>query len=364
MKIQAIDIFYFDIPLVEPFKISIGTIYGANNVLVRILTDSGLAGLGEACPFAPITGETQETNIAVARDLRDLLVGRDPFAVGSFLKKAGSFLRTNPSIIAAFDVALFDIMGKASSLPLYRLLGGAGEKTLETDITADLDAPDKMAARAREFIGAGYRTIKVKVGQAPELDVTRLEAIREAIGYDCKISIDANQGWSVPDAISALKRLEKFKIEFVEQPVAAWDLTGMREVRRHSPIPVMADEALFSAQDAVRLVKAEACDYFNIKLMKCGGVENALKIAHVAEAANIRAMVGCMLETRLALTAAAHVMAAQDTIVFADLDGNASHSVDPIIGGMTVRGGTIKLPDAPGLGLDIDPDFLKKLRRA
>ncbi len=363
MKIQAIDIFYFDIPLVEPFKISIGTMHGANNVLVRILTDSGPAGLGEACPFPPITGETQETNIAVARNLRDLLIGKDPFAVGSFLKEAGSFLRTNPSIVAAFDVALFDIMGKSSSLSLYRLLGGAGEKPLETDITADLDTPENMAARAREFAAAGYRTIKVKVGQAPRLDLARLEAIREAIGYDCKISIDANQGWSVPEAISALKQLEKFEIEFVEQPVAAGDLTGMREVRRHSPIPVMADEALFSAQDAIRLVKAEACDYFNIKLMKCGGVQNALKIAHVAEAANIRAMVGCMLETRLALTAAAHVMAAQDNIIFADLDGNASHSVDPIVGGMTVRGGTITLRDEPGLGVDIDPDFLKKLRR-
>jgi L-alanine-DL-glutamate epimerase-like enolase superfamily enzyme len=364
MKIKDIEIYYFDIPLQQPFKISIGTMHGANNVLVRILTDSGPAGLGEACPFPPITGETQETNLSIARNLRGLLIGKDPFAVGSFIKEAGSFLRTNPSIVAAFDMALYDIIGKAVSLPLYRLLGGAGGKALETDITADLDTPDNMALRAKEFAASGYRKIKVKVGQAPEFDLARLEAIREAVGYDCKISIDANQGWSVPEAISALKRLERFEIEFVEQPVAAWDLPGMREVRQHSPIPVMADEALFSAQDAIRLVKAEACDYFNIKLMKCGGVENALKIAHIAEAANIRAMVGCMLETRLALTAAAHVLAAQDNIVFADLDGNASHSLDPIAGGMTVSGGAITLSDEPGLGLDIEPDFLKKLRRA
>ncbi len=364
MKIRDIEIYYFDIPLQQPFKISIGTVYGANNVLVRILTDAGPAGWGEACPFPPITGETQETNIAVARSLRGLLVGKDPFAIGSFLKDAGSFVRTNPSIVAAFDMALYDIMGKASSVPLRRLLGGGGGKALETDITADLDTPEKMASRAKEFTTSGYRTIKVKVGQAPKLDLARLEAIREAVGYDCKISIDANQGWSVPEAISALKRLEKFEIEFVEQPVAAGDLPGMREVRRHSPIPVMADEALFSAQDAIRLVKAEACDYFNIKLMKCGGIENALKIAHIGEGANIRSMVGCMLETRLALTAAAHLLAAQDNIVFADLDGNASHSLDPIVGGMKVSGGIIALSDEPGLGVDVDPDFLKKLRRA
>ncbi len=362
MKIQKVDIFYFDIPLREPFKISIGTMSGANNVLVRILTDSGLTGLGESCPFPPITGETQETNISAAKSLRDLLIGKDPLAIGAFIKEAGSFLSSNPSMVAAFDMALYDILGKASSLPLFRLLGGE-KSTLETDITADLDTPKKMAAKAKRFVAAGYRKIKIKVGQDPDTDMARLEAIRDAIGYDRAISIDANQGWTVPQAISALKRMEKFKIQYVEQPVAAWDIAGLRTVRQQSPIPVMADEALFSPHDAIRLIKEEACDYFNIKLMKSGGILNALKIAHIGESANIRAMVGCMLETRLALTAAAHLMAAQTNIIFADLDGNASHTVDPVVGGMIVKGGAITLPEEPGLGVDIDPAFLKKLRK-
>jgi L-alanine-DL-glutamate epimerase-like enolase superfamily enzyme len=362
MKIRKIEIFYFNIPLREPFKISIGTMPGANNVLVKILTDSGLTGLGEACPFPPITGETQETNISAARSLRDLLIGKDPLAIENFVRDAASFLSSNPSIVAAFDMALYDILGKASSLPLFRLLGGA-KSTLETDITADLDTPRKMAAKAKRFVTAGYKKIKIKVGQSPEMDLARLEAIREAIGYDEEISIDANQGWTVPQAISALKRMEKFKIQYVEQPVAAWDISGLRAVRQQSPIPVMADEALFSPHDAIKLVKEEACDYFNIKLMKSGGILNALKIAHIGESANIRAMVGCMLETRLALTAAAHVMAAQSNIIFADLDGNASHTVDPVRGGMIVKGGVITLPQEPGLGVDIDPAFLKKVRK-
>jgi len=362
MKIQKIDIFCFDIPLREPFKISIGTMFGANNVAVRILTDSGLIGLGESCPFPPITGETQETNIAAARSLRELLIGKDPLAIENFVRAAGSFLSSNPSMVAGFDMALYDILGKASSLPLYQLLGGE-KSTLETDITADLDSPKKMAAKAKRFVAAGYKKIKIKVGQDPEMDVARLEAIRDAIGYDYALSIDANQGWTVPQAVSALKRMEKFKIQYVEQPVAAWDMAGLGAVRRQSPIPIMADEALFSPHDAIKLVREEACDYFNIKLMKSGGVLNALKIAHIGEGANIRAMVGCMLETRLALTAAAHLMAAQGNIIFADLDGNASHAVDPIAGGMMVKGGTITLPDKPGLGVDIDPAFLKKLRK-
>jgi L-alanine-DL-glutamate epimerase-like enolase superfamily enzyme len=153
------------------------------------------------------------------------------------------------------------------------LLGGE-PRQLETDITADLDMPEKMAARAKDFIAKGYRTIKIKVGQDPDLDIARLEAFREAIGDKPAISIDINQGWTVPQALAALKGMEKFRILFVEQPVASWDMDGLRAVRQNSPIPVMADEALFSPQDAIRLVKAEACDSFNIKLMKAAGAGN------------------------------------------------------------------------------------------
>ncbi len=362
MKVRNIDIFYFDIPLQQPFKISIGTMHGANDVLVRIETDSGLVGWGEACPFPPITGETQETNVAVARNLRDLLVGRDPLAVGVFLREAGRLITANPSIVAAFDMALHDIAGRAAGQPLFRLLGGE-KAVLETDITADLDTPERMAERAARFVASGFRKIKIKVGQDPDLDLARLAAIRRAVGSSCAVSIDANQGWTVPQAVLALKNMEEFRVDFVEQPVASWDIAGLREVRRRSPIPIMADEALFSPHDAVKLVRAEACDYFNIKLMKCGGVRNAVRIAHIAEAANLPCMVGCMLETRLALTAAAHVMSAERNIVFADLDGHTSHAIDPIVGGLELDGGTITLPETPGLGVDVDPAFLRKLRK-
>ncbi len=363
MKIKEIEIYYFDIPLVEPFKISIGTVYSASNVLVRIITDSGLVGLGEASPFLPITGETQETNITAARHLREMLLGKDPLAIQSHLREFKPFLHTNPSIVAAFDIAFHDLMGKVAGLPLFRLYGG-DRTDLETDITTDLDKPEIMANRAKEFVSRGFRTIKVKVGQAPELDEARIKAIREAIGDGPAIRVDANQGWTVPQAIEALRRLEKYRIEFCEQPVAAGDIEGMAVVRRESPIPIMADESLFLPADAVKLIRAGACDYFNIKVMKAGGLTNSLRIAHIAEAANIRCMLGCMIETRLALTAAAHVMAAADNIVFADLDGFTSHTVDPIIGGMKLTGGKITLPEQPGLGCDVDPAFLKKLRRA
>ena len=362
-KIRDVEIYYFDIALVEPFTISLGTVTSSNGILVRVLTDSGIAGIGESCPFQPITGETQETNILVGKNLRDMIRGKDPLAIESILKEFGAFVHTNPGIVAAFDMALYDILGKVASLPLFRLLGG-DKTTFETDITTGLNTPENMAKSAKENLAKGFKTLKIKVGQDPDLDILRIQTIRDAIGYDVPIRIDANQGWTVPQAIYALKRMEKFKIQFVEQPVISWDISGLKAVRNESPIPVMADEVLFFPSDAIKLIKAEACDYFNIKLMKAGGITNALKISHIAESANIRSMLGCMNESRIALTAAAHLHGAQKNIIFADLDGYTSHSVDPVIGGMTIKDGMIALPENPGLGVDIDPAFLKKLRKA
>jgi L-Ala-D/L-Glu epimerase / N-acetyl-D-glutamate racemase len=362
LKITGVDIYAYDIPLKEPFKISIGTVNAANDVLVKIHTDAGIAGLGEACPFAPITGETQEMNLAAAKGLREIVIGRSPLAIESLVHEFGPFLHSNPSAVAAFDTALYDILGKVSGLPLYQLFGG--DKTVfGTDITTDLDEPKKMAAKAGEFVGRGFDTIKIKVGQGQEIDLRRLEAIRQAIGYERKIRIDANQGWTPPLAIDTLKKMEKFQVQFVEQPVLASDVAGLRAVHAVSPIPVMADEALFYPADAVKLIKAEACAYLNIKLMKAGGILNMMKIAHIADAANMLCMVGCMLESRLGLTAAAHVVAANRNIVFADLDGHNSHTVDPVAGGMRFEKGQISVPELPGIGADVDPAYLKKLRK-
>ncbi|MBM4161406.1 MAG: dipeptide epimerase [Ignavibacteria bacterium] len=362
MKIKEIEIFHYDIPLIEPFTIAIGTMYAANNVLVRIRTDSGIVGLGEACPFTPITGDTQDTSIAAAKDLRTIAVGKDPLAVESLIKQFGALAHTNPSTVAAFDMALYDILGKVASLPLYRLFGG-DRSSFETDITVSLDTTEKMIRSAKEFASRGYKTIKIKVGTDPDVDVERLQSMREAVGPNLNFRIDANQGWTVAQAIYALKRMEPVRIQFVEQPVHRSDLAGMKRVRDESPIPVMADESLFLPADAIQLIRADACDYFNIKLTKAAGIFNSIKIAHIADAANIRCMLGCMIDSRLALTAAAHVVAAHGNITFADLDGNIEHTVDPVIGGMIVKEGIITLPEGPGLGVDVDPAFLKRMKK-
>jgi L-alanine-DL-glutamate epimerase-like enolase superfamily enzyme len=359
-KIKDIEIYAFDVPLVAPFRISIGEMSAANDVLVRVRTDSGLIGIGEACPFPPITGETQATNIAAAKAIRDMLIGKDPLAIDAALRLMGAIVHSNPSMVAAFDMALFDILGQAAGLPLFRLLGG-DKSTFESDITTGIDTPEVMAAGAKKHAGMGYKTLKVKIGLDPDQDFERLRAVREAVGDAVTLRIDANQGYTVPQAIYALKKIDKLRIQLVEQPVLASDIAGLKQVRSESPIPIMADESCFLPADALRLVKAEACDFMNIKIMKAGGILNAVRIAHIADAANMRCMVGCMLETRIALTAAAHVVASQANIVYADLDGNAEHTADPVIGGMTTKAGIVTVPEKPGLGCDIDPAFLKKL---
>jgi L-Ala-D/L-Glu epimerase / N-acetyl-D-glutamate racemase len=362
LKITDVEIFLFDIPLIAPFRIAIGEMKAANDLLVRVRTDQGVVGLGEACPFPPITGETQATNAAAARAIRDMLIGKDPLAIEALLREIGPIVHSNPSAVAAFDMALYDILGKVAGLPLFRLFGGA-KNQFETDITTSIDTLEAMRAESKKYADMGYRTIKVKVGLDPDEDFARLEAIRGAIGPKIAIRIDANQGWTVPQAIYALKKMAPLAIEFCEQPVLASDTAGLKAVRAQSPIAIMADEALFGPADAIKLIRAEACDTFNIKVMKAGGILNSIRIAHIAAAANMRCMVGCMLETRLALTAAAHVVASQANIVYADLDGNSEHVTDPVVDGMTVKAGTLTLPEKPGLGCDVDPAFVKKLAK-
>jgi L-Ala-D/L-Glu epimerase / N-acetyl-D-glutamate racemase len=362
LKIKDVEVYLFDIPLPTPFRISIGEVKAANDVLVRVITDQGIIGIGEACPFPPITGETQATNVAAAKAVRDMVIGKDPLAIESLLKEMGALVHSNPSAVAAFDMAFFDIMGKVAGLPIFRLLGG-DKASFETDITTGIDTAEAMVRETKKHADWGYKTLKVKVGTDPDADFSRLQAIREAIGYDINVRIDANQGWTVPQAVYALRKMEKLRIQLVEQPVLASDMAGLKQVRAESPIPIMADEAVFLPADALKLVRAEACDYMNIKIMKAGGILNSVRIAHIADAANMRCMVGCMLETRIALAAAAHVVSSQSNIVYADLDGNAEHSVDPVIDGFTVKAGILTMNEKPGLGCDIDPAFLKKMAK-
>ncbi|MGB8951480.1 MAG: dipeptide epimerase [Candidatus Aminicenantales bacterium] len=359
IKITSIDIFKADIELTEPFKIAIMEIRSVQSLFVRINTNAGLYGMGEGNPTWRITGETQAINLAGAVDLAKLLLHKDPLDIENRTKELGQFLIHNSTLHSAFDMALHDLLGKVAGLPLYAVLGG-GKRAFFTDYTISISEPRRMAEKAVEYKNLGLKAIKVKLGTTKEQDIEIIKQIRQAVGADLPIRIDANQGWDYRTAIHVLQALENLGIEYCEQPVAYWDHENLRRVRENTSIAIMADESLFDHHDAFTLASGGCCDYFNIKLAKSGGIHTALRINDVGESAGIRCMMGCMVESRLGLTAAAHVVSARPNIQYADLDGYSFHKMDPVIGGATFNHGEITLPDTPGHGADIDPGFLKQ----
>ena len=361
--LSRIEIYKFDIPFTQPITVALGTFHHAPNILVRIISDDGLEGLGESSPIWSITGETQETAFEAGKTLAQLWLHKNPLETEERMKELEEFLIHNSSIKCAFDIALFDWVGKRMGIPLYALLGGK-RRPLITDITLGIATPEIMASEARERVAQGFGSLKIKLGTTVAEDVARVSAIRRDIGEEVILRIDANQGWDCPTAIAALRALVPFQIEYCEQPVARWNLAGLKRVRDASPIPIAADEALFDHHDAFNLASTGACDYFNIKLAKSGGIRNALKINAIAEASGMLCMLGCMFETRLALTAAAHLASARPNIAFLDLDSAFYLAEDPVLDGLTFEKEAVILPDLPGLGATIRPDFLAKLDHA
>ncbi|MCX6218745.1 dipeptide epimerase [Spirosoma sp.] len=360
MKITQISLYQYDIPLKAPIAISLGTIENARNILVEIQTDERITGWGEGSPFWMIVGETQASALAAADDMAKLLIGRDPLDIEGCLTAITRYLPGHPTTRSAFDMALYDLASKTARMPLYQFLGGT-KKTLVTDETIYINTPERMVDDALRIQEKGAEAIKVKLGTNLHDDVARIKAIRNAIGDTTPIRTDANQGWDVVTATGVLRAIGDWNVQYCEQPIKRHDIAGLRQIRQKTTVPIMADESLFDSVDAIRLVREEAVDYFNIKLSKSGGIFDALKINAIGEAAGIPCMIGCMSESRLALTANAHFATARQNIRFYDLDACFEHADDPVYGGITYTGYQIELPDAPGIGAEIDSAFLAKL---
>lgn len=352
MKLFDIQSETHSIVLSHPFKTALRTVNRLETICVRITTDVGLTGFGGAAPAAPITGETAASILGALNHIRDSLAGMDIEDGEAVFQKLNTCLVGNGSAKAAVDMALYDLLGKRTGLSLCRLLGGS-PRPLETDMTVSLDLPDKMAEDSRERAAQGFGILKIKVGHDPDLDVRRLAAVRNAAGPAIRLRIDANQSWTPKEAVAIVDHLMKTQvdIECLEQPVRAGDLPGMRYVRERVPVPVIADESVFSAADALKVAEMRAADGINIKLMKCGGIFNAVKIAAVAEAAGLSCMVGSMMESTLSVTAAAHLASSRRIISACDLDAPLFLSRNPVDGGIRYEGAAILLPDGPGLGI-------------
>jgi L-Ala-D/L-Glu epimerase len=361
--IADVDAFPFSIPQVQVLRIALAAPMSAENVLVRLRTSDGVTGFGESSPYAPVMSETQASDLVLARTLADLVKGRDPFSLPQIVQAMDDALPHAPGIKAAFEMALWDICGKIAGQSVYRLLGAYRDR-FETDQTVYLETPAVAAEKAAAIAKKGFQNVKLKLGETPEVDIARVKAVREAVGPRIGIRVDANQRWSVPDAIQVLRAVDDCGLQFCEQPVPAWDWSGLRQIRSKASVPLMADEAINTPHDVITGIQQDAKDMINVKLMKSGGILNTVRAAQVADAAGIPCMIGCMSESRVALTAAAHIVLSQPIVRYADLDAFLEHAVDPVVGGMQVQAGVVTLPDAPGLGLDIDPAFLAKLKSA
>jgi L-alanine-DL-glutamate epimerase-like enolase superfamily enzyme len=352
MKISDIRLGQLSIPLRTPFKTALRTITRVEDVLLTISTDQGAVGYGSAAPVTPITGDTADgIRAAIAGPVKKYLVGR---AVENF-EDIIAQLHALPGVCAgaraAADIALYDLCGRLRASPVYKLLGG-GRKELTTDLTISLNEPEIMARDSLDAVRRGFATLKLKVGGHPAKDMERLMAVRMAVGKDINLRLDANQGWTPEDAVSLIEKMEAegLGIELVEQPVKGPDLEGLKYVTDRVGIPVVADESAFSPRDVADIIRMRAADMINIKLMKTGGIYPALRICDLAHAAGMECMIGCMLESRISVTAAAHLACAGSVITKIDLDPPLLCSGDPVEGGARYDNALITLPDAPGLG--------------
>ena len=311
MLITSVDVIPVRLPLHEPFAVSYATYPDVLSVLVRIQTADGAEGWGEATPDPNVTGETWfGTAETIRRDLAPALIGRDARNFQAASRALDAYVEGVPAAKAAIDIALHDLVARAIGVPLWQLLGGRAGEHLEISRVVSMGEPAAMAAAAERHVAAGFKTVKVKVGDAadPRLDVTRLAAVREAVGPEIGIKVDVNQGWRTPGvAIASIRAMELMHPNYIEQPVVWWDLEGLAEVRRQTGAVIMIDEGCHGPRDMLRAVSLRAADLVNIKLMKTGGLTNAQKLNAIAETAGIPAQVGTMVESSIASAAGLHL---------------------------------------------------------
>ncbi|MCS6994231.1 MAG: dipeptide epimerase [Anaerolineales bacterium] len=355
MRITNLEISPLDLTLETALTVAYGSYPVLNYALLKIVTDEGLIGLGEASPDPEVTGETQETVLDALERARPLLVDADPLQVEPLLRRCRAAIPAFPAALAAIDMALYDLLGQALGAPVHQLLGGLARPAIGLYPVIPLDEPPVMAVMSARFVEMGAQILKVKLGSSPDLDLLRLNEIRAAVGDSVLLRLDINQGWrDAETTLSVLRRLDGFNIEWIEQPVLAADLTGLAAVAAATDIPIMADESCHTAADALKIACLGAADMLNIKLMKCGGLSEARKLLAVAESAGLPCILGSMGESSIGSAAGLHFAAAHPSIVACEVIGPLFITNDPAAG-YQVEMSTFQaqVSTAPGLGVTL-----------
>ena len=340
----------------SPFRTALRETSVVETLVVKVRDDSGAYGFGEAPQVWRVTGESMASaQAAIDEVFRPLLVGRDPDDVTSLLAEVRASVPGNRNAKAAVDVALHDLVARRLGVPLVRLLGGT-RLTIPTDVTLSAGTPESLVDAARKRCADGFQVLKLKVGtEDAAADVARVAAVREAVGPQVRLRLDANQGWTAKSAVRAIHAMEDagLDVELVEQPVPAEDLDGLAWVTERVDTPILADESVFSVRDLLAVIERRAADLVNVKLAKCGGLAPARTLLELARAAEMGTMVGSMMEGPVGVAAAASLVAAYGTTVVSDLDAAWWLATSPFDGGVSYTRGQLQLSDGPGLAIDL-----------
>ncbi len=349
-RVVSVDVLPVDVPLVDPFVISRGALSCAECAFVRVTLADGSRGYGESAPFAALTGETRDGSVAAAREMGAALAGEPASRWEAIAGHLSRSYPGEPAARAGIECALVDACARARGIPLFEYLGGLDVRERTTDITIPILDETRIDELAARWYGRGFRVFKLKVGTDPDGDARRLERLAGRF-QDAAFILDANQGFDAVQAVSFARSLAPWRdrIHMIEQPVPREDLDGLASVRRSSPVPVAADEAVFSLADARRVIDAGAADIVNLKIMKSGFAET-LAIARVVRGAGVRLMIGGMMETRLAMAFSYSVVLGVGGIEFLDLDTPLLLASDPHAGGFAYDGPRLALWREPGVG--------------
>jgi muconate cycloisomerase len=358
-----------DIPVRRPHMMSFTTLEAVNFVFVRIETRDGLVGWGEAaCLGGPTWSEESAESIAATleRYVIPWLRGRDARELEPLRLEMARRVQGNPFARAAVEMALWDLNGRALGVPVHRLLGGRVRDRVPLSWSLAVADGGAEIAEAREKVAKGHRIFKIKTAAHPIAeDVARVRAIREAVGPAVRLRVDANQGWDRPAALKAIRAMEPYDLDFVEQPVPRWDLDGLAEIARSVNVPIMADESCGSPQDALAIARRGGVSILALKLTKSAGLANTMAIARIAEAAGLGCYVGCMIETSLGTAAYLQAALAAAPVTWGcELFGPLLLRGDVVREPVRYADGCILAVDGPGLGVDVDEARLKEWTRS
>ena len=334
------------------FRIATGSTDVEENIIVKIKSEKEF-GVGNANP-TNITHETRESIEKFLAQVPKKIIGTDEEDLEKLHKRLDGIAEGNTAAKAAVDIAMFDLLSKREGKPLYAYLGGSRNKMM-TDMTIGIESKETTVQKALKHTKSGFKALKIKVGLELDEDIKRIGAVRDAVGPSIEIRVDANQGYSVDQAIKFCETMQTLGVVLVEQPVKAEDLVGLRIVTETVEIPVMADECVKSVLDARRIAREGIADLINIKLMKSAGIHEAYMINRLAEATDIGTMVGCMGEIQVSVAAGLHFALSSENVMFADLDSHFNIVDDPS-SGLRFEEGCLIVPDKPGLGISTPLD--------